>query len=374
MKIKLAENIKAFRKERKMTQEQLAEALGVTVGAVHKWEKDLSTPDISLILSMADLFDTSTDVLLGYEWRNGNAGEAIKRIQALLQEKKYGEAVAEAEKSMKKFPNNFEVVYQGAMAYLEWSHTFDMNSGIKDWQKKAHTRGEEVFQHALELLPQNTDPSISQVSLCRKLAEFHEFCMYIYQAIDVLKKSNACGINDARIGNLYVTYVHDPAKAEEYLSKAYTSLLNDMDSVILGFADICGRREDQDNAIACIEWLRCVHRGIQPDGELTEFDRYDAWLLRTKALYACQKGDYADAKKDLKEALEKAVRYDHAAPGEIKEMKINRLMHIETQPRHTSYMEGKTAVERLELLKYFSDEFVPQLKTIWEEVKKEVLA
>ena len=45
MRIKLAENIKSFLKERKMTQEQLAEALGVTVGAVHKWEKDLSTPD-----------------------------------------------------------------------------------------------------------------------------------------------------------------------------------------------------------------------------------------------------------------------------------------------------------------------------------------
>lgn len=41
MKIKLAENIKIFRKERKMTQEQLAEALGVTVGAVYKWEQNI---------------------------------------------------------------------------------------------------------------------------------------------------------------------------------------------------------------------------------------------------------------------------------------------------------------------------------------------
>ena len=38
MEIRLAENIRAFRKQKQLTQEQLAEVLGVTVGAVYKWE------------------------------------------------------------------------------------------------------------------------------------------------------------------------------------------------------------------------------------------------------------------------------------------------------------------------------------------------
>ncbi|MBQ6215744.1 MAG: helix-turn-helix transcriptional regulator, partial [Erysipelotrichaceae bacterium] len=46
MKMMLAENIRAFRKERSLTQEQLAEALGVTAGAVYKWEAKLSTPEL----------------------------------------------------------------------------------------------------------------------------------------------------------------------------------------------------------------------------------------------------------------------------------------------------------------------------------------
>ncbi|WP_405374652.1 helix-turn-helix domain-containing protein [Pseudobutyrivibrio sp.] len=45
MKITLSENIRRFRKDRKMTQEKLAEALGVTVGAEYKCESGMSTPE-----------------------------------------------------------------------------------------------------------------------------------------------------------------------------------------------------------------------------------------------------------------------------------------------------------------------------------------
>ena len=65
MKLTLAENIRSFRKERKMTQEALATVLGVTVGAVYKWEAGLSVPELDLIVRIADFFDTSVDALLG---------------------------------------------------------------------------------------------------------------------------------------------------------------------------------------------------------------------------------------------------------------------------------------------------------------------
>ena len=63
MKIKIAENIKALRKQHSFTQEQLAEALGVTTGAVYKWESGQSVPEVKLIMALADLFETSVDTL-----------------------------------------------------------------------------------------------------------------------------------------------------------------------------------------------------------------------------------------------------------------------------------------------------------------------
>lgn len=118
MKSKFAENIKAFRKERRMTQEQLAEIMGVTVGAVYKWESKQSAPDLSTIMALADLFETSTDVLVGYEWQGTNAQSALARIKKLSAEKCYEEAGPEAEKLLKKFPNNFDIVYQSGLMYL----------------------------------------------------------------------------------------------------------------------------------------------------------------------------------------------------------------------------------------------------------------
>ncbi len=58
------ENIKRLRREAGMSQEELAEKLGVTSQAVSKWECALSLPDISLILPLADLFGVSADGLL----------------------------------------------------------------------------------------------------------------------------------------------------------------------------------------------------------------------------------------------------------------------------------------------------------------------
>ena len=373
MKIKLAENIRSFRKERKMTQEELAEALGVTVGAVHKWEKELSTPDLSIIFAMADLFATSTDVLLGYQWQNSSVRDCVQKIQQLIQEKNFEDAVAEAEKAMKKFPNIFEIVYHGAMAYLEWSHTFDMNGGMKDWQKTAHTRGEEVFKHALELLPQNQDPEINHISLSRQFSEFHEFCMYIYRAIDVLKESNICGINDARIGNMYVTYLHDLAQAEAYLSKAYTTALRDMDCVITGFSDICSRRNDCKNAIACLEWSRKLMQGIQPEEDITELTRSDIRLDLAAAFYSCDSGDLENTHYYLKRMLEKAIRFDATAPEDIKVPVINTIMHIQELPHYVNTWTGQPITEWLKQLDWYTDEDLPGFKAIWEAVKEEVL-
>lgn len=61
----IGKRIAAHRKRLGMTQEQLAEKLGITAQAVSKWENNQSCPDITAIPLLADIFDISTDELLG---------------------------------------------------------------------------------------------------------------------------------------------------------------------------------------------------------------------------------------------------------------------------------------------------------------------
>ena len=63
----LGTNIMRLRKEAGLTQEQLANALGISYQAVSKWENGVSCPDISALPLIADLFSVSIDSLFGRE-------------------------------------------------------------------------------------------------------------------------------------------------------------------------------------------------------------------------------------------------------------------------------------------------------------------
>lgn len=63
----LAEKLKFLRKQAGMSQEQLAEKLGVSRQAVTKWETDAGIPDIENVIAISALFDISIDELLSNE-------------------------------------------------------------------------------------------------------------------------------------------------------------------------------------------------------------------------------------------------------------------------------------------------------------------
>lgn len=63
----LGEKIKDLRKKSNISQEELAEKVGVSRQAVTKWENDAGLPDIENLKSIASLFNISLDELLGYK-------------------------------------------------------------------------------------------------------------------------------------------------------------------------------------------------------------------------------------------------------------------------------------------------------------------
>ena len=76
----LNDTIRALRRERGMTQEQLAEAMNVSAAAVSKWENGQSVPDILVLTALADFFEVSLDALVGYTVRRARHGKRSAAI------------------------------------------------------------------------------------------------------------------------------------------------------------------------------------------------------------------------------------------------------------------------------------------------------
>ena len=104
METRIAENIRAYRKQRGLTQEQLAEVLGVSVGAVYKWESRSSLPELRLIMEMADFFDVSVDALLGYKMKDNQLNATVERLRQASRSRDY-DTLSEAEKAIMKYPH-----------------------------------------------------------------------------------------------------------------------------------------------------------------------------------------------------------------------------------------------------------------------------
>ena len=60
----IADRIQILRKSRGISQEELAEKMGVSRQAVSKWESEQSSPDIDKIVLLSEYFDVTTDYLL----------------------------------------------------------------------------------------------------------------------------------------------------------------------------------------------------------------------------------------------------------------------------------------------------------------------
>ena len=63
----LSENLKKYRIMKGLTQEDIADYLGITAQSVSKWERDECYPDIEFLPALANIFETSVDLLIGMD-------------------------------------------------------------------------------------------------------------------------------------------------------------------------------------------------------------------------------------------------------------------------------------------------------------------
>ena len=107
--------IKKLRRDRNITQEQLAEMLGVSTNAVSQWECDKTAPDISHLPILANIFEVSADVLLEIDIAKSKKQTEIKEFTVkyaeLHSQGKTAERLKLSRAMQKKYPNDETVRY-----------------------------------------------------------------------------------------------------------------------------------------------------------------------------------------------------------------------------------------------------------------------
>ena len=304
MELTLAENIRAFRKARRLTQEQLAEVLGVTTGAVYKWESGLSVPELNLIVELADFFDTSVDTLLGYKMKDNRLDAIGERLAGYCRSRN-PEALNEAEKALKKYPNSFKIVLGCAGVYLVF--------GVGSRNRAKARRALELLEQARLLLPQNDDPKISELTIWGGMANAYALLGEWEKGLELLKAHNANGIFSDNIGMGMVFFQNRHEEAEPFLSEALLDGVSRLINAVAGYALVFRARGDYASAREILLWGIRFLLSLKKERPVDFTDKVHAELLVLLAHMQLHTGMAEDARASLREAAAVGRCFD-AAP------------------------------------------------------------
>ena len=360
MKINISENIRSMRKGCKLTQEQLAEALGVTVGAVSKWERAMSIPDIGTIIGLAEFFDTSVDALLGYESRRGGVEKTKEDLRTMRQQKQFSEGMREAEKALKKYPNLFDIVYECAMLYAV--------GGRERKSVKECRRGIELYERALELLGQNTNPNIGDIGIRREMANLYIAMGEAETGISILRESNIRGINDAVIGYALAAVSHRPEEALPFLSRAMIdTVLNQMQELSIGFSSAYMDMGQPESASYTLEWYAQILQGLRLPGEPSFLDKLEAICLCRVVMLRMRQNNRDKALQALRRAVMLARRFDKSP-----QYKMSGIRFFHGSGIETAYDDfGTNTLDGLYQQLTENPETRTQMQSLWEDAVRQ---
>lgn len=159
-KINIGTYVAAKRKEKGLTQEELAVYLGVSKPAVSKWESGQSYPDIMLLPVLASYFNTSIDELIGYEAQMSKADirKLYEKLSAAFASESFEKVYDEITEYIRKYHSCWNLLY--SMAQLLINHSMLAGSQEKSF---------DVLREAASLLEcvekESGDPKLAKNAL-----------------------------------------------------------------------------------------------------------------------------------------------------------------------------------------------------------------
>lgn len=304
----LGEKLKSLRKKHDLTQEQLAERLGVSFQAISKWETNAAVPDISMFPVLANFYRVTTDELLGVDitLADKKITQYENDVYDLLSGWKLAEAVETARKACGEFPGSDNLRYLLA-------HT------LEQAQNNIRTK-EENISEAIEILEEiletSRDTDLREVCLSTLVRMSHysgndEKALRYADQLPKLSHTQECSI--IRMG------LKKGAGRVQYVRYIINRFYNCMDEGIKSLCGVWPYEESEallpEEQISLLESMFALQSVIYGNDLLSENMNAMVYAY-TKAAANCRIGNKAAALNDLEAAVshaEKFAAYDEKA-------------------------------------------------------------
>ena len=301
MTVYFGENLKKLRKSKKLTQESLAEFLGMSFQAVSKWERGETYPDITMLPVIAAFFGVTVDSLLGTDLiaQEAKIKEYCDAYSRLWNEGKIDRARDMLKEAIVEFPGNYDLMakYFNALIHAEYNDEYIVSvkpevnrvydiiqnyctvDSIRIWTKKLMCR----YLRDLSLIEGSgvniaeAEKILSEMPIMQNTRDYEAMYMYPH---DDEKRAKACANGITEMLRLF----------GEIMNRRYNSFL------------------DADEGIAAA-YINLVEK-VMPDGDYGK-----SWYLlvihaQRIGVKKYLQGDEKSALKYFEKAVRLAKRYD----------------------------------------------------------------
>ncbi|WP_434296546.1 helix-turn-helix domain-containing protein [Clostridium sporogenes] len=230
-KLLIGEVIYRLRKEKAITQEQLANFIGVSTAAVSKWESGTSYPDITLLPVIAIFFNVTIDTLLNFkiELSDEEVMALFSECEKLFSSGELGKAIDKSKKYIIKYPSSYYLKLRIGCLFTMYS-----------WKSIVEEKSMKMIKYSIKLY-EDIAKNCTKIELVEQslfqLGALYPLAGEEDKAIEALNKINKSELDpNVLLASIYMEK-NELKKAREMMqSKLYKSI-NDITFACLGLAN-----------------------------------------------------------------------------------------------------------------------------------------
>ena len=339
MQLELGQKIRALRHRDGRTQEDTAEALGVTSQAVSRWESGGGYPDMEMIPSIANYFGVTIDELFGYENDRERKIDALLRRSEELHRVDWGEdvgideCIALLRDGLIEFPGNGKIMLRLAVVLRDTGfvrcgqHCLFDADGFFAEDVERH-RLNEYWKEAVKLLER-----LNTAAPAELLHEVRCELLLLYDLLGEYEKAEALAaafpeghMNRAAA----LTFAAGGQKRAEYAGKCLLSLFGELIERMVSTVQLCKNNFGDSTALDTVQTAIDLSERFFADGNYGRFHGTLVTLYLYLSSLQWRAGLKDEAFASLDRALGHARAFQSLAPGTYYTTPLLRYVEIET--------------------------------------------